>query len=335
MVQEVLIDTLGAWRGAGQNMGFMVRKIRRSKNRKIEFVFVKIIQEQMETTQIKKCRKFVACYIHQGDLEIFGKILFFPPIRTLPSSVITLMKNKLEQQIYFGLDLKQEFCFPMDSEFERRQKNSLQRHIASFIDGQRMGERKILAKRCLKSSPEQIKRMLGDRRLRVSPHNLYNEISKTSFGQISNNSEISEFLGQIDFQHREGENLIKSRQAEEDFQTILRSFGLSFKTEEILKKEYFDAYGHIPQHQRTIHPVTPDILLDEPIVVFLENKYYQVHWIEFKNYFGAPIGHPYKNTIAQLGRYVNKFGPGAITYALGASSDLKFEGCVVLDFYLE
>ena len=66
---------------------------------------------------------------------------------------------------------------------------------------------------------------------------------------------------------------------------------------------------------------TPDFYFNQPIKI----KGKPIHWIDAKNYYGTTKSMIYPKTIEQATRYVNRFGPGAIVFALGCSTGVVID----------
>ena len=91
---------------------------------------------------------------------------------------------------------------------------------------------------------------------------------------------------------------------------LSKKYKIKFKTEKILIKEQTEKYG------RPI--LTPDFLILNEL--FINNK--KINWIDAKNYFGANTILIKKTINNQINKYNKEFGPGAIIFNLGYSSEL-------------
>lgn len=79
------------------------------------------------------------------------------------------------------------------------------------------------------------------------------------------------------------------------------------------------------QHGRPV--ATPDILFLDHV----EINGNPVAWIDAKHFYGADVKFQRKKMAAQMSRYINEWGSGAVVYRHGFSANLFMPGCTLLD----
>lgn len=108
-----------------------------------------------------------------------------------------------------------------------------------------------------------------------------------------------------------------AEEAEHYFITKLRELGMSLRDQNQL----------IEEQRGSALKLTPDGLLDEPVYI----NGHLVHWVDFKNYVGAPIGFTRKSNTRQAAKYTEAFGAGAICYGKSVVAGYSIAGTYLLD----
>jgi hypothetical protein len=116
------------------------------------------------------------------------------------------------------------------------------------------------------------------------------------------------------------ERIIRSdaQQFEVDLAQWLREHQIKFITEDEIR-----ASGK--------YTVTPDILLDEPIIIQSGNQSHLITWIDAKNYVLADVKFINKKLIEQSNKYNRVFGFGAFVFHYGFDKSIDLPGVVILD----
>lgn len=110
-----------------------------------------------------------------------------------------------------------------------------------------------------------------------------------------------------------------AQQNENKFVEHFRHKGIKLKTEKEQADEQLAEFGRIV--------ITPDVLFIDD--VFINGE--RVHWLDYKDYVGVPIGFLYESNKKQAAKYNMKFGPGAICYKGSYVSGMKIPGAILLD----
>ena len=99
---------------------------------------------------------------------------------------------------------------------------------------------------------------------------------------------------------------------------FFQRLGVAMETQDSLVAE------QIAEHGRAV--ITPDILFSERVMINGQS----VRWIEFKNYLGANM-FLYKSNAAQVAKYYEKWGHGAICYSFGTVDNVSFPNTQILN----
>ena len=131
-----------------------------------------------------------------------------------------------------------------------------------------------------------------------------------------------DYFNQISELIREKEHISKENSVafEHMLENYFRQNNIAFKTETDIKNENAGNYV-----------ATPDLLLDEELVLELDNIQYKIKWIDAKNYMLIDIPFIMKSLNKQSAKYNAIFGQGAFVFHYGLDSSIKIDGAVLLD----
>lgn len=130
--------------------------------------------------------------------------------------------------------------------------------------------------------------------------------------KLATQADAEAYINQIEVAEKAAHN-------EELFIKYFQSTGIRLKTQAELVAEQTAQYGQ---------PIcTPDILFLDPVYINSQ----LVTWIDFKDYVGTDAGFIYKSNREQIGKYVHRWGRGALCYSQGYIEGLEFTGAMVLD----
>lgn len=114
----------------------------------------------------------------------------------------------------------------------------------------------------------------------------------------------------------------KSKNRSVYFENILEKFldtyNIKYKTETEIKLE-------------SVHNLTPDILFDKPIQILVNDVYYNIYWIDAKNYCLIDLPFVIKSLKEQAKKYNAAFGPGAFVFSYGFESGIEIDNVLILD----
>lgn len=116
----------------------------------------------------------------------------------------------------------------------------------------------------------------------------------------------------------------KSKQYEEQMEKYFRSIGIKFKTETELRNQYNSSDKSQPL-------ITPDFLLEKPIIIIVDSVEYEINWIEVKNFLGMNFNPLYRSMIAQRDKYTKRYGKGAIIFSSSFEGNLRLKDTLLLD----
>ncbi len=106
---------------------------------------------------------------------------------------------------------------------------------------------------------------------------------------------------------------------ESTFLKLFSGFGIKYMNQEEL------IATQIREHGRAV--ATPDMLFVDEVYINGE----RIYWIDFKNYLGVANTNLYLSTCAQVKKYFDKWGKGAICYKNSSVEGLTYNGAIVLD----
>ena len=113
-----------------------------------------------------------------------------------------------------------------------------------------------------------------------------------------------------------------SKKSSENFEISLEKYlnkiGISFRNEKQIRFE-------------NNYNVTPDILLDEPLVVIANGQEYEIKWMDAKNYILVDIDFIKKSLIKQAEKYNKVFGMGAFVFHYGIDASVNIPNVLLLD----
>ena len=110
----------------------------------------------------------------------------------------------------------------------------------------------------------------------------------------------------------------KSIEFEYMLENYLQNKNIKFQTETDIKKS-----GN--------YTVTPDILLDEPIIIQVDGTDHIVKWMDAKNYIMVDVPFIMKSLNKQAKKYNDVFGMGAFVFHYGFDNSLHIPGTIILD----
>jgi len=113
----------------------------------------------------------------------------------------------------------------------------------------------------------------------------------------------------------------------------LRAVATEFekKVEQILETTIGDNFITEDEIKYTeMFNITPDVLLLEPIVVELNGKSFNIHWIDAKNFFHAGIPFMTEKLKSQAAKYNKEFGMGAFLFSFGFDNSDIIPGVLML-----
>lgn len=116
------------------------------------------------------------------------------------------------------------------------------------------------------------------------------------------------------------------KQESEEYEEVvgdhLKSLGLEFLTENDIRR--LNASGEMKSS------LTPDFLFSEPFMIEYDGKKHLVNWIDAKDYgcWDSPL--VTKKVQAQIDKYNDAFGPGALVYSCGTMCGHSIKNTLVL-----
>lgn len=138
----------------------------------------------------------------------------------------------------------------------------------------------------------------------------YNKLNEDNHKYIQS---IRDTIYQKEVQVREN-----SEAFEHALENYLKSNDIQFRTEIDIKK--IGDYN-----------VTPDILLDEPIILKVNDNEYKIKWMDAKNYILIDVPFIIKSLHKQANKYNEIFGLGAFVFHYGLDSSISIPNAIILD----
>jgi hypothetical protein len=114
--------------------------------------------------------------------------------------------------------------------------------------------------------------------------------------------------------------LEKANIFEHDISKILDKLNIKYRTQEELTLEQIKTHGN-PFN-------TPDFLIQSDFTI----NNIPIKWIDAKNYYGSDIKFIKKNLIAQMEKYIDKYGPGCVIYKLGFNELYNMKNILFLSY---
>lgn len=111
---------------------------------------------------------------------------------------------------------------------------------------------------------------------------------------------------------------IAAREFEETFEAWFSKSGIKFKTEKDIRIE-------------NAHNLTPDFLLDVPIIIKKDDIDYEIHWIDVKNYFMTDVKIMQSKLRKQSQKYNEAFGNGAFVFHYGFDPSIQISDTLILN----
>lgn len=147
--------------------------------------------------------------------------------------------------------------------------------------------------------------------------------AKVAPEKILNGRDLREFLiaDDADAENTFSQQEISARAYETEmaFVAYVQSLGIKIRTQEELVQSQTIEFG------RAI--ITPDILFVDTVYI----NGVRVHWIDYKDYAGTKTPFLYKSSLAQVAKYNEKWGPGALCFSYSFVANLEFPGAMLLD----
>ena len=106
-------------------------------------------------------------------------------------------------------------------------------------------------------------------------------------------------------------------------------FALWLKKVNIIEGKNFSTEKTIKE--KKLHKLTPDFLFETPIIISLDDKKHNIHWIDVKNYFLGDIQLITDKLKEQSKKYNETFGNGAFVFHYGLTSGIIIPNTLILD----